>query len=51
MTPVRESRRRGLARPPTLRQLQEGRWGFILAWAIGVPVPILIVIFLLRGCT
>ncbi len=33
------------------RRLQEGRWGYILAWAIGVPVPILIVIYLLRGCT
>ena len=36
---------------PTLRQLQEGKWGYILAWLIGVPVPILIVIYLLRGCT
>ena len=27
-----------------LRRLQQGRWGYILAWAIGVPVPILIVI-------
>ena len=33
------------------RSAQEGRWGYILAWLIGVPVPILIVIFLLRGCT
>jgi hypothetical protein len=40
-----------LTRPPTLRQLQEGRWGYILAWLIGVPVPILILIYLLRGCT
>ena len=36
------------AGPP---RLQEGRWGYILAWLIGVPVPILIVIYLLRGCT
>lgn len=42
---------RPLSRPPTLRQLQEGRWGYILAWLIGVPVPILILIYLLRGCT
>jgi hypothetical protein len=34
-----------------LRRMQEGRWGYILAWLIGVPVPILIVIYLLRGCT
>jgi hypothetical protein len=37
--------------PPTLRRFQDGKWGYILAWLIGVPVPILIVIFLLRGCT
>lgn len=33
------------------RSAQEGRWGYILAWLIGVPVPILVVIFLLRGCS
>jgi hypothetical protein len=33
------------------RRLQQGRWGYIVAWLIGVPVPILIVIYLLRGCT
>jgi hypothetical protein len=36
---------------PALRRLQRGRWGYIVAWLIGVPVPILIVIYLLRGCT
>jgi hypothetical protein len=36
---------------PALRGTQQGRWGYILAWLIGVPVPILIVIYLLRGCT
>lgn len=39
--------RRGLA----LKRQQEGRWGYILAWLLGVPIPILIVIYLLRGCT
>lgn len=34
-----------------LRRAQEGRWGYIIAWLIGVPVPILIIIYLLRGCT
>jgi hypothetical protein len=34
-----------------LRRLQQGRWGYILAWLIGVPVPILVLIYLLRGCT
>jgi hypothetical protein len=30
---------------------QQGRWGYILAWALGVPIPILLLIYLLRGCT
>jgi hypothetical protein len=29
---------------------QEGKLGYILAWALGVPIPILFVVFLLRGC-
>jgi hypothetical protein len=38
----------------TLRQWrsrQEGKMGYILLWALGVPIPVLFVIFLLRGCT
>jgi hypothetical protein len=34
-----------------LRRKQEGKLGYILPWALGVPIPILAVIFLLRGCT
>ena len=34
-----------------IREGQEGRWGYILAWLLGVPVPILVLIYLLRGCT
>jgi hypothetical protein len=30
---------------------QSGKIGYILLWVLGVPIPILIVIFLLRGCT
>jgi hypothetical protein len=30
---------------------QEGKIGYILLWLVGVPIPILIVIFLVRGCT
>ena len=26
---------------------QYGRWGYILAWALGVPIPILLIIYLL----
>jgi hypothetical protein len=34
-----------------IRRGQEGRWGYILAWLLGVPIPILIIVYLLRGCT
>jgi hypothetical protein len=30
---------------------QSGKIGWILLWAIGVPVPVLILLFLVRGCT
>ncbi len=30
---------------------QTGKIGYILLWLIGVPAPILFVIYLLRGCT
>jgi hypothetical protein len=30
---------------------QSGKLGWIFLWAIGVPIPILLVLFLLRGCT
>ena len=32
-------------------RMQEGKIGYILLWLLGVPLPILFVIFLLRGCT
>ena len=30
---------------------QGGKIGYILLWLLGVPVPILIAVYLLRGCT
>jgi hypothetical protein len=30
---------------------QQGKAGYILLWLLGVPIPILLLIFLLRGCT
>jgi len=30
---------------------QAGATGYILLWLLGVPIPILFIIFLLRGCT
>jgi hypothetical protein len=35
----------------TLASAQEGRAGYILLWLLGVPIPILFLIYLLRGCT
>lgn len=29
----------------------EGKIGYILLWLLGIPIPILFGIFLLRGCT
>ena len=30
---------------------ETGAVGWLVLWAIGVPVPILLVLFLVRGCT
>ena len=30
-------------------RVREGAMGYILAWLTGIPIPILLVIFLLRG--
>jgi hypothetical protein len=29
---------------------EEGAIGYILLWALGVPIPILVIIALVRGC-
>jgi hypothetical protein len=34
-----------------VRHSTEGKIGWILLWLIGVPLPILLIFFLLRGCT
>jgi hypothetical protein len=33
------------------RRLQEGRIGWVLLWLLGVPIPVLLVLYLIRGCT
>jgi len=33
------------------RKSEEGKVGWVLLWALGVPIPILLIFFLLRGCT
>jgi hypothetical protein len=30
---------------------QKGAIGYILMWILGIPIPVLILIFLVRGCT
>lgn len=35
----------------TARTRQEGKIGWILLWLIGIPIPLLFALFLLRGCT
>jgi hypothetical protein len=32
-------------------QAASGKVGWILLWLVGIPVPVLLVLFLLRGCT
>lgn len=42
--------------PPGLHRLlnygrEQGKVGWILLWLLGVPIPVLLVLFLIRGCT
>jgi hypothetical protein len=30
---------------------ETGAMGWALLWAIGIPIPILLVLFMVRGCT
>jgi hypothetical protein len=34
-----------------LASKQQGKIGYILAWALGVPIPLLLLVYLLRGCS
>ena len=36
---------------PAHPSAQQGKIGYILLWLVGVPIPVLFLIFLLRGCT
>jgi hypothetical protein len=31
-------------------RLQEGKIGYLLLWLLGIPIPILLLIYVLRGC-
>jgi hypothetical protein len=30
---------------------EEGRAGWIFLWLLGVPIPLLLLLYVLRGCT
>ncbi|MHB8789756.1 MAG: hypothetical protein ACYDBT_07720 [Desulfobulbaceae bacterium] len=30
---------------------EKGKVGWIILWALGIPIPILLVLYFLRGCT
>ena len=32
-------------------QERSGKAGWILLWLLGVPIPVLLILFVLRGCT
>lgn len=34
-----------------MRNKEEGKIGWILLWLLGIPIPILLVLYLVRGCT
>ena len=34
----------------SLKEKEEGALGYILAWAMGVPVSVLFLVFIIRGC-
>ena len=36
---------------PRKLSYEDGKIGWLFLWLIGVPVPILLILFLLRGCT
>jgi hypothetical protein len=33
------------------RRLESGRVGWVMLWLLGIPVPVLLLLYLLRGCT
>jgi hypothetical protein len=38
-------------RKVAMRNKEQGKIGWILLWLLGIPIPILLVLFVLRGCT
>jgi hypothetical protein len=52
MEGIRSVRNAAMKRPASLPPPsdQQGKVGYILLWLLGIPIPILFLIFLLRGC-
>lgn len=53
---MRDRRRPEQKRFPGMKYIskiasQSGKIGWLFLWLIGVPIPVLIILFLLRGCT
>jgi hypothetical protein len=46
----RQPRIRGM-KIPNSRRWESGKIGWVLMWLVGIPVPILLILFLMRGCT
>jgi len=34
-----------------MRNSEKGKIGWILLWLLGIPIPILVLFYILRGCT
>ena len=34
-----------------MRNTEKGKIGWILLWLLGIPIPILLLVYVLRGCT
>lgn len=46
------NRKKGVRQMHLSTKVKEwGATGYILLWLLGIPIPILLLIFLLRGCT
>ena len=37
--------------PPIQNHLRQGKAGWVILWLLGIPIPILLLLFLVRGCT
>jgi hypothetical protein len=33
-----------------MRKSEKGKIGYILLWLLGIPIPILLLVYFLRGC-